>query len=803
MRGDQLPYRFVVDLQATQNHAHGERGVARTVREHARSLVQHGCVAALALNPNLPFPHRLDGDLLTSPHLRWNTLSQLRQVAQAADRPLAYYLASPFEVSAHAEGDVPPHVLRGSVPLVVTLYDLIPLVFAERYLREHAVARRYRARAELLHQADLVLSISAHSARDAAERLGMDEHRIKVIGAGVSPFFRPASPGEVPELLLRHHFPSVTRAFVLTVTGGDERKNTERLLEAWAALPGPVRAEHQLVLAGNLDPPILSAWEAHARAVGIEPDEAIFTGWTPDEVLRALYQRATLFVFPSLYEGFGLPAAEAMACGCPTITSSTSSLPEVMAWPPSTFDPSDVDGMAAAVERGLTDEPFRAELRSRARERARALTWEAVGDRMVEALSELPPPTTGRTALPLRLALVGPMPPNASGIADYNFRLLPHLARRCELDVFSPSPRPNDTPAPGVRWFTPAALGRVLNPWSYDAVIYSIGNSDDHHDLYELAQEFPGVLWMHDVRLPGLYLTYARERVPEERQRDFLIERLERQYRRRLARRLVLDVTAAPPDYVDAGIGMSKELVDQNRAVVVGSDVARHLLALDQQPDARSSKVWVVPLAVPPALPHRAPPTEPVVVSFGIVSPVKAPDLLIHALARACADGTGAGMAPVNTTLVFVGLVDDGQRAQLEALAQAWGVADRVVLSGFCPPSEYEEWLRRAACAVQLRRSTNGESSAAVQECIANGIPVITNVASAAELPSGVVDLVPYDVEADELADHLVRLLTDRDAVQDQRAAQAAYAASWGFEEVVDRLLEVVDELSIWASGSR
>ena len=162
------PYRWLLDLQATQSQAHADRGVARYVKDHTRALLRRGVGDALLLNPHLPFPRNLDQDLLGSPLLHWNTQSMVRRVAESVDGPIAFHLMSPFELSLRGEGDLPPHLLRGEIPVAVTLYDLIPLVMADRYLTDERLATRYRARAEQLHHVDLVLTISEHTRRDAA-----------------------------------------------------------------------------------------------------------------------------------------------------------------------------------------------------------------------------------------------------------------------------------------------------------------------------------------------------------------------------------------------------------------------------------------------------------------------------------------------------------------------------------------------------------------------------------------------------------------------------------------------------------
>jgi glycosyltransferase involved in cell wall biosynthesis len=785
-----LRHRILLDLQATQSQAHADRGVARYVKDQVRALRRLGVGDGLLLNPNLPFPRTLDPDLLTSPDLRWATQTEVRRLVEADDRPAAYYLTSPFELSMWPDGDLPVHLLRGSMPVVGTLYDLIPLLFPDRYLTRPDLERRYRGRVEQLHHLDLVLTISEHTRTDALRCLGLDPAKVHSIGFGVSPYFHPVEPGDQPDVSIARHTPEVRRPFVLTVLGGDPRKNAERLFEAWAAARREAGADHQLVVTCSLDPGTQAAWEQSARSHGLTPgDDVVLTNWQPDHVLRALYQRCELFVFPALYEGAGLPPAEAIACGAPVVTSSTSSLPEVLDWAPSTFDPESIDDMAARIVQGLTDDAFRAELLVRGAARRGLLTWDQVARRTVDALERLPE-ATGPTVLPTRVALVGPMPPTPSGIADYNARLVPALAERCEVDVFTTSPgRTHEHP--NLRWFPMRALRDTCTPYGYDAVIYTVGNSDHHHELYNLAEEFPGILWMHDVRLPGLYLTYAEATFPQEATQDqFLVSRLLGQYRRRTPKHLETEPRQTPAHYNDLGIGLAQELAERARGVVVSSALAARLLELDLQPDSRTPPAWVLPLAVPEPWGDgagRAPADRPVLVSLGMVSPLKGAEPLVAALASLRSSG-------VDATLVFVGPIDDGYRAHLERHAEAVGAAGHVDVTGHVSEDEYRGWLARATAAVQLRVSTNGESSAAVTDALAAGLPVVTNVHAATELPAGTVALVPSDVDPAALAAELRSVL-----VPDRLAALAdaghAFARSWGFADVADRLLQLVRDL--------
>ena len=185
---------LILDIQGAQSVHHAERGIARYVAEHAAALLTSpGVVRRLALNPLVAFPGHLSASLLTSPLLIWNTATEFTRAEQ--EGAVAYYIMSPFELRpAAVETIVPPHALRPDVPLVVTLYDLIPLLMPQQYLADTNWARRYHRRLDLIRGADLVLAISEHTRRDGIRLLDLDPNRVVNIGGGVSPFFRPPDP---------------------------------------------------------------------------------------------------------------------------------------------------------------------------------------------------------------------------------------------------------------------------------------------------------------------------------------------------------------------------------------------------------------------------------------------------------------------------------------------------------------------------------------------------------------------------------------------------------------------------------
>jgi glycosyltransferase involved in cell wall biosynthesis len=216
------------------------------------------------------------------------------------------------------------------------------------------------------------VTVSEFSAREIETLYELPRERVVVIHNGVSEEFTPVQEEQVrAELHERWSIPSA--GFILFVGGADPRKNHRVFLEAVANLHRQLEGR-AVVLVGDADHP-QGSYRATAQSLGLEQDVRC-TGRLDREDLRRLYSFADLFVFPSLYEGFGMPVLEAMACGAPTITSSASSLPEVAGDAAVLVDPEDVEAVGRAMVMVLSDQKLREGLRRRGFERARLFTWQ-------------------------------------------------------------------------------------------------------------------------------------------------------------------------------------------------------------------------------------------------------------------------------------------------------------------------------------------------------------------------------------------------------------------------------------------
>ncbi len=279
----------------------------------------------------------------------------------------------------HSPDFVLPPVRRART--VVTVHDLSFLRYPEcaaRGLVSYLSAVVPRS----LRRADLILADSAWTKQDIVDLLGMPADKIAVVPAGVGPEFRPiARRDDLERVRERYRLPP---RFILHVGTLEPRKNLLRLMEALRALPDPDVA---LVLVGG------KGWLYDDIFAGVQrlglTGRVIFPGYIAEADLPAVYNLAIVLAYPSLYEGFGIPPLEAMACGTPVVCSHSSSLPEVAGDAALMVDPLDTAALTHALQRVLDDGSLRADLRRRGLEQAQRFTWDAAAQRLLAAYGRL------------------------------------------------------------------------------------------------------------------------------------------------------------------------------------------------------------------------------------------------------------------------------------------------------------------------------------------------------------------------------------------------------------------------------
>jgi len=268
-------------------------------------------------------------------------------------------------------------------PVVATLHDLIPCVYPQD-LPDWRARAAYRALVRLaLLRAQRVI-VDAEATRQDLLRLGAKADRVVVIPLAADSAFRPYEQAEIAATLGRL---GVTPPYALYVGINKPHKNLLGLLRAWRMLSPGVRGEHTLVWAGPQDPRYSQEQQLVRELASEMRVQCLGPVATHD--LPLLYAGATCLAFPSLYEGFGLPALEAMACGTPVVCADRSALPEVVGHAALLFDPMDPWGLWAALARTLTDAGLRAEMTARGLARARCFSWERTARATLAVYREL------------------------------------------------------------------------------------------------------------------------------------------------------------------------------------------------------------------------------------------------------------------------------------------------------------------------------------------------------------------------------------------------------------------------------
>ncbi|MBW2308153.1 MAG: glycosyltransferase family 4 protein [Deltaproteobacteria bacterium] len=262
--------------------------------------------------------------------------------------------------------------LAAPCPTVITIHDLSSFILRKTHKWTNNLIQRVLVPPSA-RRSRLIIAVSDATRSDVVRILGIHEEKIRVIPEAVDGIFSPVADNESRRRVMRRL--GLPEKFILFVGTLEPRKNIPTLLEAFAYLIRRGDIKHQLVLAG------VQGWggrsiQKKVRFLGIE-ERVKFTGYVAREDLPMLYSMADSFVYPSLYEGFGLPPLEAMACGTPVIVSDGSALSSVVAEAGIRVDPNDVHGLAQAMRNVLMDKRLRSDLIKRGMERVKCFSWDA------------------------------------------------------------------------------------------------------------------------------------------------------------------------------------------------------------------------------------------------------------------------------------------------------------------------------------------------------------------------------------------------------------------------------------------
>lgn len=769
--------RIVIDLQGAQT-ASRFRGIGRYSLMLTQAIVRNRGSHEIVIVLNGAFPETIQPiraffeGLLPQENIRiWHVDPQLLSVpwrgtnlALASELIYEAYLVSLkpdlIHVMSLFEGFSDYGVTsikqyNQTIPVSVSFYDLIPLLNSEKYLKPHPLYEQYYLK-KLAHlkRASVLLAISESSRQEGIQHLGLPATALVNVSSAVDPQFRVLSLSELQVQEIRNQF-GLHRSFLMHVGEADERKNLPALIQAYARLPIQLRQTYHLVFVGNLIPDTISQLNMVAKKAGLQPDELIFKGYVSNEDLVKLYNLATVCVFPSWQEGFGLPVLEAMSCGAAVICSNTTSMQEVVDNPLAYFDCGSIESIACKIEQTLISEDFRLALINHGLQKAQDFSWDKSACRSIVAFEQcylenkVKAPSSVPSISRPKLAFVSPLPPARTGIAYYSAQLLPELAKYYNIELVTDQPKytvdPEITAIYNIR--TPQWLRD--NSHTIERVLYHFGNSTFHYFMFSLLEEIPGVVVLHDFFLSGVLSYYEHEQVSLRTWSTALYDSHGYQAVWERFNENMTDVRMKYP--------VNLRIFQHAEGIISHSEQARSLAKCWYGSSVSDPGFWsVVPLLRAPVsklnkMQARTQLTlgkdDFIICSFGMLDPTKLNAELLNAWLNSTL------FSHPNCVLIFVGENHGGEYGQqLLNTIQQHGGADRIFITGWTDSASYDAYLAAADMAVQLRALSRGETSAAVLDCMNYGLPTIVNAhGSMAELPDGAVLKLANDFTQKEL----------------------------------------------------
>ena len=761
--------RIGIDMLAVQSPHHGHRGIGRYSGHLVSALLerndQHEYV--LYAHENLPtdlIPSHLKTStrwIRTEPELGVSTVSQavdnlIRHNPDALD---AFLVLSPFE---HWCNYTPPAKPAGSsIRMAAVVYDMIPFLFQNESASSATLTRFYRV-LEDLRRYDILLAISESTQRDTQSLLGLPEGQIVNISAATDHlFFKPDERYPVSNTSRKTlEDLDIHKPFILNVGGMDERKNSFGLIDIFSRLPEELRATHQLVLAFGLAEEEVEWLHQEARDRGIE-DALVVTRKVSDEALLTLYQQCKAFVFPSVYEGFGLPILEALSCGAVVVAGNNSSQIEVVGEAGLLANVSDPNDVAEKLARVLTDSQLRRKLQENALPQADKFRWDHTGKLAMDALVGQPPETSPRLrrlrahrshhSKP-RIAFFSPLPPRKSGVSDYSQLLLGDLSKTYRIDLYHDAGYVPETALASdeFRARDYRLFARFAPQEDYHAVVYQMGNSRYHSYMYETMLNVPGVVTLHDFCLAGFHLHYGQ---PRGGAKEYLRDQLLRWYPED-AEKIELtskgwttDLEVAVRNCAESGWYLNRRLIDASTSVIVHSPWC--VEQVRKGSPEYLDKMAMIPHGIQPKdrSPERRrairerfniPQDALVFASFGFIHPEKLSPEALDAFKV---------VADENDKAIFLFVGEDADGGIVRRHAASLGLQECSRFLGRTSIEDFADLATVTDVGVNLRKPpTNGETSGALLYLLSAGIAtIVTDVATFSDYPNDVVRRVKWD----------------------------------------------------------
>lgn len=613
--------------------------------------------------------------------------------------------------------------LKVAARTVGLCHDIIPCIFKERYPFESEVySDWYWSCTKSMLSCEMIVCNSACTQKDISKVLGYPVSQTAVIYAGrenTSSFDSLcAKHRKIDDAASLHAHDSIVSAtdhlnpYILAILGDDPRKNTEKAVQAFCLFRKKVGEKISLVIVGDYSDAAIQRLRTicHDNAVA---DDIYFVGRVSENKLRDLKTRMSFLLFPSLYEGFGLPLVEAYSVGRPVVASASSALAELSIDDDLLVDPKDAVNIADKMYKAYLAEVDS----SRYIAESRNFTWHLTAQRFMVALADTTIRHTAVTQAKETLAWLSPMPPEKSGISYYSLDLSTSLLSAFSTVFICGEPEASKELYP---WLTFKSYNWFKkNESSFKYKIFNMGNSSYHVEINNLLRAIGGSVILHDYYLSGIYKSQ------ESKKPSLLLDECIIQHGLREVVQLKADAdrlfwnlscnmsTILCAEQLGVHSRFSYDLLvndflSQNKSInclhkLIHPRNLKEYACLREQnretDEATASKIFTF-------------------ISFGIPGTAKLTNQIIDAWISSGLNDNDA------VRLVIAG---EYTPAQIGAKRFEQIRYSNVLITGWLDDQDYDDWLSKADVALQLRQTSRGETSGTVLDCLSAGLPVIVS----------------------------------------------------------------------------
>lgn len=630
--------------------------------------------------------------------------------------------------------------------VIIMLHDAIPCLFPKIYFQNKDEKRRYFDIINSIKNFDAFFANSMTTKNDFVNVLNFDSSKIFVVYSSPNQFFKKhIVDASTKNSILKKY--NINGNYIISVSGDDVRKNNEALIKSYALLPETIKKQLQLVIVCSLSKETLDKLTSLIKSNKLF-GRVVLTNYVDDSTLDVLYNHATAFAFPSLYEGFGLPLIEAYNYNLPTLTSNSSSLKEIGEKASILVDPTSVDSIRLGLLK-LLDKSNWPKMIEAGNKVAAFYNWDDISKKMIDIFSNMFPSKDVSNLK--RFAVFCPLPPIKSGISDFSVGLINELSEHNFVDVFIDGYQPKVCFNSHVRILNVSSFNYSM----YDRVVYEMGCSEYHSYMIPFILKYKGIIEMHDCYYSAL-LDYIRKNTNSLF--NVILENFGKILTSKKEKLTPIELKEKywSEDY------LFKILINSGDSFIVHNNYAKEKILKE-----RIAKIITIPLAAYYKLEKfnkgearkklKLSESEWIFSSLGFVTISKRPLELLKAFSMFLNTNHLA-----NAKLFFIGSIDKSAESVFYSEVKKLRLPDnKVCITNFVDRNTYNLFLSSIDLNFNLRSIYNGESSAVLSDLSYLGIPnIIEKIGVFDEIPDNCAKKIDHS-SIDSIIQNIYFIMND------------------------------------------